>query len=187
MQEKAAICCRKGTLVFIYLLFHPSTVLWSKLKLLTLVHSNSWIMPQRIISVDEVLLKDAGRKYFSSWWNSVVTSGAYLKPRPGSVNKLLCMLGRTSVCDVRRVFRSLLSLSLTPQDRGRDPEDRSVHAPSPCICTRTLPAAVEWEAKLKVGKKAHTNTHTITCICLLPVLAALLAIKARTETRDCCK
>lgn len=67
MQEKAAICCRDGTLVFICPLFHPSTVLWTKLKLLTLVCTSSWIIPRRIISVDEVLLKDAaGRKYFTS-------------------------------------------------------------------------------------------------------------------------
>lgn len=37
IQEKAAFCCRNGTLVFVYLLFRPSTVLWMKLKLLALV------------------------------------------------------------------------------------------------------------------------------------------------------
>lgn len=165
MQEKATICSRNDTLVFICLLFYPSTVLWTKLKLSTLVALTAGLF----------------RKYSSalmrSYWRmlqgrSISVADGTQWSHQVSVRPPLRLHQQTALHAglyinvwASRVFRSLLSLSFTPRDRAGGPENRSVHAPSPRICARVT-CCGQVRSKARSEKKADTHTQSLAAPCL---------------------
>ena len=147
--------------ISVYLpLILPINSIVDKIEALNISRANSWFISQIFISVDEVLLKDvAGKKYFSSWWNSVVTSG--VRPPPPQAPSTNC-----SACWAVHQCVSLTCIQIPSVTEFHTPG--SSRRPWEQICPRPFTTHLRTRYLLRSSKKQSSkwkksrHTHTIT-------------------------